>query len=95
MIPKQGYQDDSVEVFIDADNSKAAKYGENDYQYIFVWDKTTPIMQETKHNRTEGVQYAMVTTDNGYRLEIKFPWSTLGTKPSVRRKDWSGRSRQR
>jgi tetratricopeptide (TPR) repeat protein len=79
--PDKFYEDDSVEVYIDATDSKSAQYGETDYQYAFNWDKTSPGMQELKHNRIEGVQYALVTTGKGYRLEIKFPWSTLGTKP--------------
>jgi hypothetical protein len=81
--PDNWYQDDSVEVYIDAGNSKSSQYGQTDYQYTFNWDKTSPKMQETKHNSTEGVQYVLVTTDKGYRVEIKFPWSTLGTKPSA------------
>jgi hypothetical protein len=40
-------------------------------------------MEEKAHNRTEGVEYKLVTTDNGYCVEIKFPWSTLGIKPSA------------
>ncbi|MGA2677845.1 MAG: sugar-binding protein [Sedimentisphaerales bacterium] len=75
------YENDSVEVFIDATNSKSASYGPTDYSYIFVWDKTSPKIYEQKQNRIEGVQYAMVTTSTGYQLEVKFPWSTLGTKP--------------
>jgi hypothetical protein len=75
------WENDTVEVYIDADNSKTTTYGPTDYQYFFVWDKTTPKIDETKHQRIEGVQYAMVTTDTGYRLEIKFPWTTIGTKP--------------
>lgn len=77
------YQDDCVEVFIDADNSKSSEYGENDYLYSFKWAKTNPSVQETKHNRTEGVQVAIAQDNAGYRMEIKFPWSTLGVKPSV------------
>jgi Carbohydrate family 9 binding domain-like/Concanavalin A-like lectin/glucanases superfamily/Tetratricopeptide repeat len=77
------YESDSVEVYIDADDAKAPQYGQNDYQYGFDWDKTSPTIQETKHNRTNGVEYAVVTTDKGYRLEIKFPWQTLGVKPST------------
>jgi hypothetical protein len=77
------YDSDSVEVYIDATDSKSTEYGETDFQYGFIWDKTSPQMLEGKHSRTNGVQYALVTTDTGYRLEIKFPWSTLGTKPSV------------
>jgi tetratricopeptide (TPR) repeat protein len=81
--PEDWYDSDSVEVYIDATDSKSAEYGQTDYQYGFIWDKTSPQMLESKHNRTNGVQYALVTTDKGYRVEIKFPWSTLGTKPSA------------
>ena len=38
--------DDSVEVFIDADNSKSDTYGEKDYQYNFAWDSSAPNMGE-------------------------------------------------
>ena len=89
------WDNDSVEVYIDATNSKTTSYGPTDYQYIFVWDKTSPKIYEQKQNRIEGVQYAMVTTNTGYQLEVKFPWSTLGTKPRVGSKDWPGCSGQR
>ncbi len=75
--------DDSIEVFIDADNAKAETYGDDDYQYNFAWDGSAPAMGETKHNKTEGVQYAFDKTDAGYRLEARLPWATLGTTPSV------------
>ena len=81
--PEDWYDSDSVEVYIDATDSKSAEYGPTDYQYGFIWDKTSPQMQEYKHSRTNGVQYALVTTDTGYRVEVKFPWSTLGAKPSA------------
>jgi len=75
--------DDGVEVFIDADNSKSNVYGENDYQYHFDWDGSSPAVGETHHNKTAGVQYAFARTDDGYRLEAKLPWSTLGTTPAA------------
>jgi tetratricopeptide (TPR) repeat protein len=77
------YMDDCIEVFIDADNSKSGNFDENDYQYHFDWDKDSPTMDEDEHGKTDNVKFAMVTTDKGYRTEIKFPWSTLGTKPSA------------
>jgi len=77
------YQDDCVEVFIDADNSKSGEYGDNDYQFHFDWDKNKPTMGETKHGSVANVEFAMVTTGSGYRAEIKFPWTTLGVKPSA------------
>jgi hypothetical protein len=81
--PDTWWETDGVEVYIDATNGKSAEYGPTDYQYAFVWDKNRPQLVEAKHNRTNGVQYAVLTTDTGYRVEIRFPWSTLGTKPAV------------
>jgi hypothetical protein len=75
--------DDGVEVFIDADNSKSDVYGENDYQYHFDWDSSSPAVGEAHHNKTAGVQYAFARTDDGYRLEAKFPWSMLGAVPNA------------
>jgi len=78
--------DDCVEVFIDADNSKSGSYGDNDYQFHFGWDETNPSMGESQHNKTEGVEFAIGRADDGYRVEIKFPWATLGVEPSVGKK---------
>lgn len=75
--------DDTVEVFLDADNSKSNSYDEDDYQYNFSWDSSSPTLGETKHDKTEGVKYAFAKTDAGYRLEVKLPWSTLGTDPQT------------
>jgi len=79
----ESWLDDGVEIFIDADNSKSGVYGDKDYQYHFDWDATAPAMGESHHNKTNGVQYAFARTDDGYRLEAKLPWSTLGTTPAV------------
>jgi hypothetical protein len=77
------YQDDCVEVFIDGDNSKSDNYDSDDAQYHFDWDRTKPTMNSFEHGSLNGVQFAMVTTEKGYCTEIKFPWLTLGTKPSA------------
>ena len=73
--------DDAVEVFIDADNSKRGEYDDNDFQYHIGWDATSPARGESQHNNMTGVESAVAKTDAGYRVEIKFPWSTLGTQP--------------
>jgi hypothetical protein len=76
--------DDCVEVYIDADNSKSNQYDNDDAQYHFDWDKTHPTMgRHNEHGRMENIEFAMVTTEKGYRTEIKFPWATLGRKPSA------------
>jgi hypothetical protein len=76
--------DDCIEVYIDADNSKSNQYGSDDSQYHFDWDRTNPAMgRHNEHGRMENIEFAIVTTEKGYRTEIKFPWITLGRKPSV------------
>jgi hypothetical protein len=77
------WQDDSVEVFVDADNSKSDSFGDNDYHYRFDWDATSPAMDEMRHQKTNGVKYAISKTDKGYNLEVSFPWTTLGAKPAA------------
>jgi Carbohydrate family 9 binding domain-like/Concanavalin A-like lectin/glucanases superfamily/Tetratricopeptide repeat len=81
--PELWYQDDCVEVFIDGDNSKSGSYDDDDYQFHFNWDRSKPTMGETRRGGTDNVEFAMVTTDKGYRTEIKFPWASLGVKPSA------------
>jgi hypothetical protein len=81
-----GWDDDRVEVFIDGDNSKDSVQNTtalNDYQFNFRWNYgivETPI--EYYQGKTTGVEYAVLTTPTGYRVEIKLPWSTLTGKPA-------------
>ena len=75
------YQDDSIEIFIDADNSKTGGYDDNDYQFYFRWQKENPFAGiYNRGNIQDDIKYKLVTTDNGYNLEVMFPWATLGTK---------------
>src|SRR4030042_125123 len=39
--------------------------------------------RHNEHGRMENIEFAMKTTEKGYRTEIKFPWATLGKKPSA------------
>ncbi|MBB3127046.1 beta-glucanase (GH16 family) [Paenibacillus rhizosphaerae] len=75
------WRDDSVEVYIDANNDKAASYDDNDYQYSFRWNDKK--VYESKHpdRSITGVTFAQGDTDSGYQMEIKIPWSTLGGSP--------------
>ena len=75
------YQDDSIEIFIDADNSKTGEYDDNDYQYYFRWQKENPFAGiYNRGNIQDNIKYKLVTTENGYNLEVMFPWSTFDTK---------------
>jgi hypothetical protein len=78
------WYDDCIEVFIDADNAKPTSYGPLDVHFHFDWDHTQPTAGVLdNHGRMENVEYKTVTTEKGYRTEMRFPWAALGTKPSA------------
>jgi len=76
------YLDDSVEIYIDGDNTKAAPgLTGNNRQYTFGWTATD--IQGTNTNIT-GIVFAQVNTPTGWRIEIKIPWQSLkGTQAPV------------
>ena len=78
--PELGWQfSDNAILYIDATNSKSDSYGPTAYEYAFCWDAVSPSMSENKHGRTEDVVYKIKTTEQGYTVEARFPWATLGT----------------
>jgi hypothetical protein len=77
--------DDSVEIYLDADNAKPPQYGKHDAMFRFNWGPK-PMMRVYNQNvetHVEGVEYAMVKTEKGYRLEASFPWNAFALKPSA------------
>ncbi len=81
----QWWKDDSIEIFIDADNSKDGTYdGVNDFQYGLRYNDGTVRIGTNSVNQSTGIEFSIVETGQGYRLEIKIPWSTLlGMTPSA------------
>lgn len=78
--------DDSVEFYIDADNSRKASYdGVNDYRMIFAWERKQ-VMLDPKSPQTisPDLSYEFKTTADGYVLEAKIPWKMLGVKIGVK-----------
>ena len=77
----ESWQDDSVEIYIDAGNDKPTSYLStgDEYQYRAAWNTEVPEFQEYHHgNRSvPGVEFILAETDDGYNLEIKFPWEAL------------------
>ena len=69
------YLDDSVEFYVDGDNTKAGPgLVGNARQYTFGWSATD--VQGTNTALT-GVEHAQVDTPTGWRIEIKLPWRSL------------------
>ena len=75
------WQDDSVEVYVDGDNSKRAAYdGENDFQIVFRRGDSN--VSGTVPNDI-GDDFAWAETDEGYRLEAALPWSALAPNQTI------------
>jgi fibronectin type 3 domain-containing protein len=79
------WDDDSVELYIDADNSKGTSYdGVNDYQLVFRWNDPGVIHLGTNSaTDTTGMDFAIEDTPGGYTCEVLVPWATLGVTPAA------------
>lgn len=78
------WEDDVIEIFVDADNSKGASYdGVNDFQLGFRWNDNTIQVGGNSANRTAGINFREYATAGGYNLELAIPWSTLGTTAAL------------
>ena len=76
------WNDDSVEIYIDGDNSKgtSASADPDAHQYTFRWNNEeleTPSAIHHGDPSRVGVEYAVDTTDDGYLLEVKLPWMSI------------------
>ncbi len=78
--PSQGWLDDRVEIYVDGDNAKGASTDNNDYQYNFRWNfgQVEALVEWYNSPRSlQGVEYGVATTDSGYLVEARMPWSTM------------------
>jgi hypothetical protein len=79
----ESYNDDQVELYVDANNAKSSTYDANDCQYSFGWNDGTVVGTiPTAYSKT-GITYSAVATTNGYIIEARLPWSTINTSPTA------------
>lgn len=71
----QWYNDDSVEIYIDALNNHTATYGADDYQFSIRYNDA--VLRE-QNNRTGSASAATYQTANGYSAEFRIPWADIG-----------------
>ncbi len=76
------YEDDGVEVYFDYGNDKQSTYGSDDVQYSFGWDDTNFSISGSGNIATDGIDFSIVSTTDGYVFEARFPWATLGGSAS-------------
>ncbi len=80
---KAPWSDDSIELYIDADGSRSAKFdGKNDFHFIYRWkDKNVNLSKNSPRKSRLDIKQTMTRTNKGYTLETAIPWTTLGVKP--------------
>jgi uncharacterized protein YjdB len=71
------WENDAVEIYIDANNNKLTSYDGKDNQFIKNYNSTTLL---TKFAVT-GVQHAWAAISGGYSVELAIPWSQLNISP--------------
>jgi len=75
------WESDSVEVYVDGDNSKTKGYDAHDTQVVLVWkgDKVA----RNGGGEAPGVRAAWAQREGGYTMEFAIPWSRLAVTPRV------------
>ncbi len=77
------WEDDVVELFLDANNSKGNAYdGANDYQLAFRYNDAV-VKAGSGNMNTSGIGFAMTNKSDGYTLEARIPWSAIGATPAI------------
>ncbi|PID34119.1 MAG: hypothetical protein CR976_01965, partial [Thiotrichales bacterium] len=78
--------DDSIEFYIDADNSRHPYYdGVNDFRLIFAWGRDEVIIDKPAGKTvSDALEYELIKTEDGYKLHAKIPWAMLGVNVDVR-----------
>jgi hypothetical protein len=73
------WDNDAVEIFIDANNNKLSSFDGMDNQFIKAYNSSTLFSKVA----VTGVQHAYAAISGGYTVEISIPWSQLGLTPAA------------
>jgi hypothetical protein len=85
----ESWSDDSIEIYLDLDNSRRAKYdGNNDFKLSFrMKDKIVSIdgIKPSRYSRklAKNIKFTMKKSPRGYYLETSIPWTELKIKPRI------------
>jgi PQQ-dependent dehydrogenase (s-GDH family) len=68
------WDDDAIEIYIDAENNGGTSYGVNDRQFMKEWNSSA--LWEKNSKRT-GVSHAWSNISGGYAVEMRIAWSNM------------------
>lgn len=76
------WEDDAVEVFVDADASGGSQYDNlNDFHFIFNVQEGKVALGKNTPRDTRPISQRVTRSDKGYVLDVTLPWSTLRMQP--------------
>jgi cellulose/xylan binding protein with CBM9 domain/parallel beta helix pectate lyase-like protein len=77
------WNDDSVEIFIDANNDGGSEYDAFDYQFLFnpSVDEQVQVGVQNPGISTDGIRVRSAAGSGSYSMEIAIPWDTLRITP--------------
>ena len=78
--PASPWEDDAIEIYIDANNNKGTTYDSYDRQIVKAYN-TSGIWEQ--NNNTAGIIHATTAVSGGYSVEVAIPWSNLGISPAA------------
>lgn len=70
----KGYEDDSVEIYIDGNNGRTGTYGSEDHQITLGWQDA----ELSVGRNITGIQFAQHDNPDGYTVEFAIPWNGIG-----------------
>jgi hypothetical protein len=73
------WEDDAIEIYIDANNNKLTTYDGRDNQIIKSYNKSTIYAKLS----VTGLQHGWFAISGGYSIEVSIPWSQLGIASPV------------
>ena len=68
------WDDDALEIFIDAENNGGTSYGANDRQFMKEWNSSS-VWEKT--NKTSGLTHGWTNISGGYAIEMRIAWSNM------------------
>ncbi len=69
------WADDLLEVYFDMDNGKSNNFTNNDFQFQLTLVDSN--LRELQHQAISGVLQKVTFLNDGYQIEMAFPWTTL------------------
>ncbi len=76
------FDDDAVELYIDAGYERADLYDRNDVQFVFGVGASSFWATGDRAEAYPGVDFASVDTESGYVVEVRLAWADLGVTPA-------------